>query len=461
MAESATPLAKGDIVAGKYRVLFVMGEGGMGHVYAAEHVQLGHKVALKVLRSIALASEESVERFLREGKAAARLQSEHVARVSDVGTLDSGLPYMVMEFLEGRDLAHLLVEQPKLPIDEAVAYIIQAGEAIAEAHRNGIVHRDLKPANLFVTTNLDGAPRIKVLDFGISKASSLVGAEAPQITSTAAMIGSPKYMSPEQMHDSRTVNERADIWALGAILYEMLAGRRAFDATTLAVTCVQILQEDPPPVRVSRPDVPPELDAVVMRCLKKDPDDRFSCVADLVEALAPFSPESQALVARIARLTISRPTHATPTGRRSGPSLSDVASSMAAVAAGRRFREDAPLGGSALERARKRSGRAFAIAGVAALFLVLALAGLNGDGPPRTTPQAAANAPIPPPKALATATDILVAPPPESPVVPAGDAGVAPVTAAPAVPPSQRRAPRARPSANPSGVTDSVLEDRR
>jgi eukaryotic-like serine/threonine-protein kinase len=208
-----------------------------------------------------------------------------------VGKLDSGVPYMVMEFLEGRDLSQLLGEQRRLPIDQAVGYIIQASEAIAEAHQNGIVHRDLKPANLFVTKALDGAPLVKVLDFGISKASSLLGAASPQITTTSAIIGSPKYMSPEQMQDSRAVDGRADIWALGVTIYELLSATPPFHAGALAELCAEILTAPPRPLRAVRPDVPPPLEAIVLRCLRKDPAERFATVRELAGALASLSPQ--------------------------------------------------------------------------------------------------------------------------------------------------------------------------
>jgi len=452
LPQGAAPLAEGEILAGKYRVLFPIGEGGMGQVFAAEHVQLGHRVALKVLRPSALQSEEAVERFLREGRAAARLQSEHVARVSDVGKLDSGVPYMVMEFLEGRDLSQLLGEKRRLPIEQAVGFIIQAGEAIAEAHHNGIVHRDLKPANLFVTTALDGAPLVKVLDFGISKASSLLGAASPQITTTSAIIGSPKYMSPEQMQDSRAVDGRADIWALGSILYEMLAGRLAFDAPTLATTCVQILQADPPRVRQSRDEVPPELDAVVMRCLEKNPDDRFASVAELVQALAPFAPESGALVTRITRMTAARPAGGAPLFRRRRPSVGDGPSSEPPVAAG---------------RSGKRLAAAWAIAIAAVIAVgIVAVVRLQGDGRPKAGPAAATTmaTTFPPPAEVLppSATESSGAEPASVPAPAAIPAAASSLPAPPAVPPSPRRVlPRPRPSASSTGVTDSVLEDRR
>ena len=454
MALGPAPLAEGEILAGKYRVLFLIGEGGMGQVFAAEHVQLGHKVALKVLRPTALGSEEAVERFLREGRAAARLQSVHIARVSDVGTLDSGVPYMVMEYLKGRDLSQLLGEQKRMPIEQAVGFIIQASEAIAEAHRNGIVHRDLKPANLFVTTSLDGAPLVKVLDFGISKASGLLGVASPQITTTSAIIGSPKYMSPEQMQDSRAVDGRADIWALGSILYEMLAGRVPVDAPTLATTCVQILQNDPPRVRQSREEVPPELDAVVMACLEKNPDDRYATVAELVQALEPFAPDSEALVTRIVRMSGAQ-AGAPPPSRRGRGVEAGAASSKPTSTTG---------------RSRKRRGSALwgvAIAAVIAVGVV-AVVRLQGDVRANagaasatgsaTTPAPAPTVELPPPAATEAPVALPAAIADPAPTVAAASSLAAP----PAVPPSPRRVPlRPRPSASSTGVTDSVLEDRR
>jgi serine/threonine protein kinase len=465
LEQGKAPLATGEIIAGKYRVLFVIGEGGMGHVFAAEHVQLGHRVALKVMRPSALASEEAVERFVREGRAAARLQSEHIARVSDVGTLESGVPYMVMEFLEGQDLAHLLQARSKLPIDEAVDYAIQAGEALAEAHRHGIVHRDVKPANLFVTKTLDGAPLVKVLDFGISKASKLLGSEAQQITSTSAMIGSPKYMSPEQMQDSRGVDGRADIWALGAILYEMLAGRRAFDATTLATTCVQILQEDPPPVRASRDEVPPALDAIVMRCLQKDPDDRFASVAEFVEALVPFAPHASAVVARIHRMTSAADIQSLMTPSRTAVAASESASSMAALASGsRRSRADAEAQSAAAAPPMSR-GTVLALAGGIAVLVVIAAVGLRGAGGPAVAPEVTtpATQTVQAPAASTTIAAPIVAP------TPAASASVVATSATDAGPvaPQAVPSPHARPHSSarsptaPPGVTDRVLEDRR
>ncbi len=304
------PLDIGDVIAEKYRVEAILGEGAMGCVFAAEHTQLGHKVALKVLRVGALAHKEAVERFLREGRAVARLQSEHIARVTDVGTLRSGVPYLVMEFLEGTDLSHVIKSKREITIEESVDFVLQTCEALAHAHSRGIVHRDLKPANLFVTTQADGSAHIKVLDFGISKynANSMGSSEVNEITMTAALMGTPKYMSPEQIHDSRAVDNRADIWALGTILYELTTGSRPFVGGTVAMTCVKILQEDPAPPRTLRAEIAEGLEQVILRCLRKDPNDRYANVGELAEALAPFGPPNAIVAAmKVVRIVQNPP----------------------------------------------------------------------------------------------------------------------------------------------------------
>ena len=207
--------APGDVIAGKYRVERVLGAGGMGVVVAALHLQLDERVALKLLSTSAAGNEEATARFLREARAAVKIKSEHVARVSDVGTLENGVPYMVMEYLDGTDLARWLAGRGVLPVEQAVDFLLQAGEAIAEAHTLGIVHRDLKPANLFCSKKPDGRLCIKVLDFGISKVTAPGGPGGTDggqhdLTRTATVVGTPTYMSPEQMLASRLVDLRTD-----------------------------------------------------------------------------------------------------------------------------------------------------------------------------------------------------------------------------------------------------------
>jgi serine/threonine-protein kinase len=292
--EVAAGVREGDVLAGKYRVEKILGAGGMGVVVAAHHIHLDERVAIKFLLPTALASKEAVARFAREARAAAKIKSEHVARVSDVGTLENGAPYMVMEHLDGSDLAAWLHQRGALSVEQAVDFLLQASEAIAEAHAIGIVHRDLKPGNLFVIRRPDGALSVKVLDFGISKTTSL-GAITSDITRTSAIMGSPLYMSPEQMQSAKDTDARSDIWALGVILQELLTGELPFMADSMPGLVAQILSTPPVPIREKRPDLPPGLDAVVARCLDRDRGRRFQSVAELAAALLPFAPKRSRL----------------------------------------------------------------------------------------------------------------------------------------------------------------------
>jgi eukaryotic-like serine/threonine-protein kinase len=294
----------GQLVAGKYRIEQTLGRGGMGVVVAALHEQLNQRVALKFLTDNAYQQPEAVARFVREARAAVQIQSEHVARVMDVGTLDSGAPYMVMEYLRGRDLKDVSTRRGPLPVTEAVDFVLQACDAVAEAHSLGIVHRDLKPSNLFLTERPDGSPLVKVLDFGISKALHPGDRNSQmQMTASAAIMGSPQYMSPEQIRSSKSVDARADVWALGTILHELLTGNPAYVADTVPGLLAMIVADAPPPLSASRRDAPPELEAVILRCLEKDRERRFASVAALARALERFaSADTRPLVRRIARV---------------------------------------------------------------------------------------------------------------------------------------------------------------
>ena len=298
------PVNEGDLIAGKYAVERVLGDGGMGVVVAARHLELGERVALKFLLPEAAKIPEACLRFVREARAAARIKGEHVARVLDVGTLEDGMPFIVMEYLEGTDLGRLVETRGPLALLDAVHYVLQACEAVAQAHALGIVHRDLKPANLFLTRNPDGSPLVKVLDFGISKTQSVFARTlSPDITTVNASMGTPQYMSPEQARDAAKVDARGDVWALGAILYELLAGKPAFEGDDLPAIVMMIATEEPLPLAGFRSDVPVALAAVVERCLKKSRDDRFADVAALARALEPFvSEDERPRVARIARI---------------------------------------------------------------------------------------------------------------------------------------------------------------
>jgi serine/threonine-protein kinase len=299
--KSAVGVREGDILAGKYRIDRVLGVGGMGVVVAAHHIQLDEKVALKFLLPEALGDSEAVARFAREARAAVKIKSEHVARVSDVGTLPNGAPYMVMEHLEGGDLAAWIKQRGALPIEQAIEFVLQACVAVADAHALGIVHRDLKPANLFCVRRSDGQLSIKVLDFGISKLTEGAGTgPGMAMTKTSALMGSPLYMSPEQMRSSKDVDALTDIWALGVILFELMTGRPVFLADSVTELAIKIVTEPAPAIRSFRPDVPSGLEVVVFKCLEKDRGHRYRNVAELALALLPFGPKrSKASVERI------------------------------------------------------------------------------------------------------------------------------------------------------------------
>ncbi len=280
-----SPVNPGDIVAGKYRVERVLGSGGMGVVLAARHIGLGHAVALKLMLSTRKADAMAHERFLREARATVSLRSHHVARALDVGTLDNGVAYMVMEYLDGADLQVIMEQRGPLSVEEAVEYVLQACEAIAEAHAAGVVHRDLKPANMFLTTNADGSPCVKVLDFGISK---IMGAEGG-LTGNAQAIGSPLYMSPEQINSSKNVDERADVWSMGVVLYQLLSGSTPFHADTIQQLCMRVLFGAPTPIEDLRSGIPAALKAVIAQCFEKDRDRRWPTIAAFAAALGAFA----------------------------------------------------------------------------------------------------------------------------------------------------------------------------
>ena len=294
---SSLPDRPSELLAGKYRVERVLGAGAMGTVYAATHAVLGQQVAIKRMHAERLGRPNARERFLREARAAARLRSQHVARVIDVGVLEDGAPFIVMEHLDGEDLAALLNRRGALPVAEAVEYVLQAAEAVAEAHAAGIVHRDLKPANLFLIRDPAGAPCVKVLDFGISK---IVGDDLA-LTRNAVAVGSPLYMAPEQMVSSKDVDSRTDIWSLGVVLYELVTASLPFNEARLDDLYGRVLQAAPPAISTLIATVPAGLEAVILQCLQKERQRRFPNAAELAAALAPFAKErGAALAARVA-----------------------------------------------------------------------------------------------------------------------------------------------------------------
>ena len=271
----------GQVFLGKYRIESILGQGGMGVVAEVTHLQLHQRLAIKMLRQDVALDSDAVERFMREAQAAAKLKSEYVAKVSDVGTLENGAPYMVMEYLEGHDLGALISQRGTVAMPWTCDLMLQTAEALAEAHSLGIVHRDIKPTNLFVTWRPDGTALIKVLDFGISKTT--LGTDM-HLTQTQSLLGTPAYMSPEQMRSARLVDARTDIWSLGSVMYEMLEGRKPFEAESFSEMCVKVAVDPPSPMF----QTPPELQHVVLRCLAKTPELRYATMAEFARDLVPF-----------------------------------------------------------------------------------------------------------------------------------------------------------------------------
>ena len=422
--------------------------GGMGIVLAATHLHLERRVAVKLLLPEVSRDAEVVARFLQEGRAAARMKSEHVAHVYDVSTTrDRGEPYMIMEYLDGQDLNQLLESRGSLGVEESVDYLIEACEAVAEAHSKGVIHRDLKPSNLFLAVRENGTTCVKVLDFGISKLLHDPNGEAPKmnITKTRSILGSPVYMSPEQLRASKNVDARADIWALGVILYELLAGAPPFDGQTIAELGAQVLAGEVPKLR-GRVPVPEELERAILLCLRKNRLERFGSVAAFVDAIARFgSGRALASAARILasspRLPIDGPssservlsmrpgatpqksfrplfnaTYAQPGSERdltqyaSGPQLPITGDGSRNVPAGR----DATLaetdGRWGLDGARRRTGRKYVLALAAPAFVVmLGTAGVVWFKATRT--------PTPPVTASTATTPPETAPPPLASIV--------------------------------------------
>jgi serine/threonine-protein kinase len=284
----------GDVVEGKYRIDRFLAAGGMGTLVVATHLPLRQPVVIKFMSPLVMDNGSGIRRFTVEARAAARIHSEHVARVFDVSNLPNGVPFIVMEYLEGVDLSEVLGRRKSVPVAEAVDCVTQACQAVAEAHAAGVVHRDLKPANLFRCERADGKHVIKVLDFGVSKLLPRGDTESGELATTGpnVVMGTPLYASPEQLRGAREVDARTDVWALGVILYELVAGRPPFAGNTFMEICAKVAYTPPPPLRELRPEVPPGLWDVIVRALAKDPELRIQSVVELADAIAPYGPAS-------------------------------------------------------------------------------------------------------------------------------------------------------------------------
>jgi serine/threonine protein kinase len=246
---------------------------------------LRQRVAIKFL-NVDRCEPSAISRFLREGRSIARIRSEHVARVIDVDTIADTLPYMVLECLHGQDLSQTLQQRGPLPMEQAVDYVMQALEAVAEAHTLNIVHRDLKPSNLFVVQRADGQTSIKVIDFGISK--SVGDSDQTAFTQKHSILGSPEYMAPEQALGEVEVDARADLWSMGIVLYELLSGTCPFQGADYIETLRMVVRDDPPSLAAKCPHLPPQIEAIIRRCLQRDRDKRYQTAGELARALFPF-----------------------------------------------------------------------------------------------------------------------------------------------------------------------------
>jgi serine/threonine-protein kinase len=295
----------GTLLLGRYRVERLLGAGGMGAVLLAHHVLLDQWVALKLLHAGAQNDPEKVTRFFNEARAAARIQGDHIVRVYDVGQLEDGRPYMCMEHLQGCDLGQWMRSSGPLSVPAVVATLIDAGDALAQAHAMGVVHRDLKPSNLYLAEQADGARTLKVLDFGIAKMQP--EGDNAELTTTGTIMGTPAYMAPEQMRSSRRTDHRADIWALGVIAFELLSRKRPFAGDSLGDILFSIAERPAVSLDTLVPEVPPELASIIARCLEREPDRRFDSILELLAALEPFAPPGHTESPRRKRHVVAAP----------------------------------------------------------------------------------------------------------------------------------------------------------
>ena len=432
MSIPVAPVLPGETLVGKYRVERVLGHGGMGVVVAARHLDLDERVAIKFL--LGEPSDRAVDRFLREARAAAKVKGEHVCRVFDFGRLESGEPYIVMEYLEGTDLARQLEREGPQPASRVVGWIIEASDALAEAHAIGIVHRDLKPANVFLAKRPDGSSCAKVLDFGISKLEA-----ADTITHTTTLMGSPVYMSPEQMESAHDVDARSDVWSVGVMMYELLTGRPPFVGDSMIQLAVQVRDKEPKPIALLQPTVPAALARVIAKCLAKRADDRYASVAELAADLAPLAPPEVApLVARLASRTSGKASYSSLALDVTARDPSQDSSKSAAPLRGTFAPLQSTLG---RDTRRKATPRRWPIALAAAVASGLVAVGAQSlRAPPMVVAPEAAAGVVAPFDAVASVTAPPVATPPPSAVVARAveDAGAArlalPAALAPKVP---------------------------
>jgi serine/threonine-protein kinase len=460
----------GQVIAGKYRVERVLGAGGMGMVVEVTHVELEQRMAIKLMLPEVAMSPELVERFLREARAAAGLKSQHVTKVFDVGRLETGALFMVMEHLTGSDLTGVLKTRGPLPVDEAALYVLQACEALAEAHRRGLVHRDIKPANLFLTRAADGSPCIKVLDFGVAKATAEVSK-----TGTGALLGTPLYMSPEQVRGERDIDARTDIWALGVVLYELVTGSVPFTGDSLWKIFNQVTDGEPAPPSSRRDELPPCFDSVVLSCLEKDRDKRPASIVELARLLAPYVPESaRSLVERVERVQSAReePVRPSQAPRPSSEPLllKNAQATLPAEPAIGFLKTElshpgarVTAGGVTQTNASPPTRRPdrFVIGGIAVCLLIAAIVGtMSWSG--STVPEVSASPPATPSLEIPQALPAPPLAPPPAPPAPPSASAQAPVVPAllepvvdPVLPPLLKPTSKPAPVAKPKATSDT------
>jgi eukaryotic-like serine/threonine-protein kinase len=435
----------GEVVGEKYRLVRLLGEGGMGTVYEARHDVIGRRFAVKFLHAELASHPEILARFRREAQAAGSLENENIAAVTDFGSSPDGAPYIVMEFLEGQDLAKVLAQTGPLPVQRAAHILIQVCRGLFAAHGRGIVHRDLKPENLLLQTRGDGGDLVKILDFGIAKLKSTE--HRPEAaTRTGITLGTPYYMPPEQARGQKELDERADIYALGVILFELLSGQKPHNGENYNAILYSILMQAAPRIETYRPDLPPELAALVHRAMAADANERPQSVSELSEALAPYTGRS---------MTPPPTTGPTPTVYFPPGPTQRSASTRAPVAL-------TPSAPSAYDPPPPRRKGIWVGFGVAMLSIMGATAFFVAGGPPSDPGTAASTPPVPtpvaPPPPVATTPPEMIAPTPAVPApTPFPSVEPAPPFAAPApqvrgtarLPKSQPKTP-AQPAATPA-----------